>query len=81
MRQQSSKPEREGQGQGEPMGAPTAAHVVCEMHRHFRETGAFRASDLDRVLGDTTNVQSAATVGECAYGAIGHFNNAKWGKV
>jgi hypothetical protein len=26
---------------------------VQEMHEHFRQTGAYRAEDLDRVLGNT----------------------------
>lgn len=35
-----------------PKGENSEPKWVVEMHRHYREFGTFRASDLRRVLGD-----------------------------
>jgi hypothetical protein len=40
---------------------------VTEMHEHFQKTGAFRADDLERVLGDPREAVEVNAVSEFHY--------------
>jgi hypothetical protein len=49
---------------------PPASSWVAEMHRHFQRTGAYRADDLQRVLGDPRDGVEVEATTDFLYGAF-----------